>query len=209
MKTFIRKKNGSYYVVSANKAHQWPCNDLATKVRGNIQQFCEFQIGKWFTCNQPWQLWVSSWDVRLVWWRLRWRAKNWWKILKPFPSSDKIFFPEFILWNTAPCHCLISNLDFIDRWMFPSIVTSHFGLKISLFFVSLMMTGLCTVRKYNISHFLQPSVPGWVPIRNSSASSVNQTSDVTRWISWWRNRKPCQHHNKFKWQQNNGYNTPR
>ena len=26
------------------------------------------------------------------------------------------------------------------------------------------------------------------------------TLDVTRWIPWWRNRKPCQHHNKFKWQ---------
>ena len=28
------------------------------------------------------------------------------------------------------------------------------------------------------------------PIRKSLANSVNQTSDVTRWISW-RNRKPC------------------
>ena len=37
-----------------------------------------------------------------------------------------------------------------------------------------------------------------IPIRNSSANSVNQTSDVSRWISWWRHRKPCQHHNKFK-----------
>ena len=45
-------------------------------------------------------------------------------------------------------------------------------------------------------------------IRNSSANSMNQTSDVTRWISWWRHRKPCQHH-KFKWQRNNGYNMPR
>ena len=41
-----------------------------------------------------------------------------------------------------------------------------------------------------------------VYIRNSSANSVNQTSDVSRWISWWRNGKPCQHHNKFKWQRN-------
>ena len=46
-------------------------------------------------------------------------------------------------------------------------------------------------------------------IRNSSANSVNQTSDVTRWISWWRNRKPCQHNNRFKWQRNNSYNMPR
>ena len=41
-------------------------------------------------------------------------------------------------------------------------------------------------------------------IRNSSANSMNQSSDVTCWISWWSNRKPCQHHNKFKWQGNNG-----
>ena len=55
---------------------------------------------------------------------------------------------------------------------------------------------------------------GFLPVRRitigtSSANSVNQTSDVTRWILWWRHRKPCQHHNKFKWQQNMGYNTPR
>ena len=40
------------------------------------------------------------------------------------------------------------------------------------------------------------------PIWNSSANSVNQTSDVTHRIPWWRNEKPCQHHNKFKWQRN-------
>ena len=44
-------------------------------------------------------------------------------------------------------------------------------------------------------------------IRNSSASSVNQTSDVTRSIPWWRNVKPCQHHNKFKCSETNGYNS--
>ena len=38
-------------------------------------------------------------------------------------------------------------------------------------------------------------------IQISSASSVNQILDVTRSIQW-RNGKPCQHHNKFKWQRN-------
>ena len=56
-----KKEDGSYYVVSANKPHQWPCNHPATKARGNILQFCEFQIGNrfkdWYKskwpCNHP------------------------------------------------------------------------------------------------------------------------------------------------------------
>ena len=46
----IRKKDDeSYYVVSANKTSSgWPCNDPATKARGNILQFCEFHIGSRF-----------------------------------------------------------------------------------------------------------------------------------------------------------------
>ena len=51
---------------------------------------------------------------------------------------------------------------------------------------------MCSVFSYVLTPFT---------IRNSSANSVNQTLDVSRWISWWRNGKPCQHHNKFKWQK--------
>ena len=40
-----KKEGGSYYVVSANKASSVTCNHPATKARGNILQFCEFQIG--------------------------------------------------------------------------------------------------------------------------------------------------------------------
>ena len=30
-----KTEDGSYYVVSAKKPHQWPCNNPATKTRGN------------------------------------------------------------------------------------------------------------------------------------------------------------------------------
>ena len=43
-----KKEGGSYYVVSANKASSLTCNHPATKARGNILQFCEFQIGSRF-----------------------------------------------------------------------------------------------------------------------------------------------------------------
>ena len=43
-----KKEDESYYVVLANKASSVPCNDPATKARGNILQFCEFQIGSRF-----------------------------------------------------------------------------------------------------------------------------------------------------------------
>ena len=46
-------------------------------------------------------------------------------------------------------------------------------------------------------------------IRNSSANSVNQTSDVSRWISWWRNGKPCNTITSLNGSESNGYNTPR
>ena len=39
-----KKEDGSYYVVSANKASSVTCNDPATKARGNTMQFSEFQI---------------------------------------------------------------------------------------------------------------------------------------------------------------------
>ena len=43
------KEDGSYYyVVSANKASSVTLYDPATKARGNILQFCGFQIGSWF-----------------------------------------------------------------------------------------------------------------------------------------------------------------
>ena len=43
-----KKEGGSYYVVSANKASSVTFNHPATKARGNILQFCEFQIGSRF-----------------------------------------------------------------------------------------------------------------------------------------------------------------
>ena len=43
-----KKEGGSYYVVSANKASPVTLNHPATKARGNILQFCEFQIGSRF-----------------------------------------------------------------------------------------------------------------------------------------------------------------
>ena len=51
-----KKEDGSYYVVSANKARQWPCNDQATKARGNILQLCDFQIDSRFK-----DLYKSKW----------------------------------------------------------------------------------------------------------------------------------------------------
>ena len=41
----LKKENGSHYVVSLIKPHQWPCYDPATKARGNILQLCEFHKG--------------------------------------------------------------------------------------------------------------------------------------------------------------------
>ena len=40
-----KKEDGPYYVVLAKKALSVTCNDPATKARGNIPQFCKFQIG--------------------------------------------------------------------------------------------------------------------------------------------------------------------
>ena len=48
MKTFIRRKVGHTTYFRLIKPHQWPCNDLAAKARGNTLQFCEFQIGSRF-----------------------------------------------------------------------------------------------------------------------------------------------------------------
>ena len=36
-----KKEDGSYYVVSANKASSVTCNVPATKARGNTLQFCK------------------------------------------------------------------------------------------------------------------------------------------------------------------------
>ena len=48
MKTFIRKKMGHTTYFRLIEPHQWPFNDPTTKARGNILQFCEFQIGSQF-----------------------------------------------------------------------------------------------------------------------------------------------------------------
>ena len=55
-----KKEDGSYYVVSANKASSWPCNDPATKAGGNVLQFWELQIGSRF---KDWykSKWVLVW----------------------------------------------------------------------------------------------------------------------------------------------------
>ena len=45
MKTFIRRKVGHTTQFRLKKPHQWPCNHPASKARGNILQFCEFQTG--------------------------------------------------------------------------------------------------------------------------------------------------------------------
>ena len=50
-----KKEDGSYYVVSANKASSVTRNDPATKARGNILHFCAFQIMlffKWYPENE-------------------------------------------------------------------------------------------------------------------------------------------------------------
>ena len=53
MKRFIRRKVGHTTQFRLIKPHQWPCNHPATKARGNILQFCEFQTGSrfkdWYT----------------------------------------------------------------------------------------------------------------------------------------------------------------
>ena len=106
--------------------------------------------------------------------------------------------------------------DMASKTWFPSGDWDIVPLLYCLF-VSIHSCWIGLAENVSLSNILPPSPDSWyetisadstnglalsVTIRNSSANSVNQTSDVTHSIPWWRNGKPCQHHNKFKWQRN-------
>ena len=111
MKTFLRKKDGSYYTVSAKNPHQWPCNDPAMKTDDIVWVYSELRKNRRKDYKGVWRLGVGKPETETVADQLFWKTH---KIARHLLLLCYVTEYETWVWNNLAGHG--SSIGRVSAW---------------------------------------------------------------------------------------------